>query len=417
MTRARRWGVLSTLLLALLVATVGCGGDDEGDDEAAGTAPAATGETGEEAGSGEPITIGWAFDSSGQMAPFDGPALAAAQIRVDEVNEEGGVDGRPLEIETCDTQNNDPAKAKACATSLLDGGAEIVFVTCDVDFATPVVQEAIGQEKLAIAPCIGTDQMGPKRFGEQGRLAFSFGNVAQDEGSAMAEFANEQGWKTAALATNTLLVYFKNVVEAFEKRFTELGGEIVARETYATGANNVSAAVSRLNAATADVVVTSTAFEELPALVSGLRSLGNETPILNSWAGDGTYWVTENPPVTNYFAVTYASVFGDDPNEDVKEMIAALTEAGSQPGTGGFLAGAAAIDGVVEAIQRADGSTEGAALADELEQFDGVETISGNVSFSPELHTVFGREYRVIEIQDNEGRYVSGITAKVVPEL
>ena len=25
-----------------------------------------------------PITIGWAFDSKGAMAPFDGPALAAA---------------------------------------------------------------------------------------------------------------------------------------------------------------------------------------------------------------------------------------------------------------------------------------------------------------------------------------------------
>ena len=42
---------------------------------------------------------------------------------------------------------------------------------------------------LAIAPCIGTDQMGPKRFGPKGKLAFSFGNVAQDEGSAMAQYA------------------------------------------------------------------------------------------------------------------------------------------------------------------------------------------------------------------------------------
>jgi branched-chain amino acid transport system substrate-binding protein len=415
MRRARAWSVLAALLLALAVLAAGCGGDDDEEEGAAeGTRPAATGD---EAASEGPITIGWAFDSSGQMAPFDGPALAAARIRVEQLNAAGGIGGRDLQIETCDTENNDPAKAKACATTLLDGGADIVFVTCDVDFATPVVQEAIGEGKLAIAPCIGTDQMGPKRFGEQGKLAFSFGNVAQDEGSAMAEFASKQGWKTAALATNTLLVYFKNVVQAFEQRFTELGGEIVSRESYATGANNVGAAVSRLNGADADVIVTSTAFGELPALVSGLRSLGNETPILNSWAGDGTYWVPKNPPVTDYYAVTYASVFGDDPNEDVKAMIQALTDAGSQPGTGGFLAGAAAIDGVAEAIERADGSTEGDALAAEIEQFDGVETISGNVSFSPELHTVFGREYRVIQIENNQGKFVEGITAKVVPEI
>ncbi len=407
MRRVRTWGVLAALILALAGLAAGCGGDD---DEAAATQPTGTGET--TAASGEPITIGWAHDSSGQMAPFDGPALAAARIRVDQLNEEGGVAGRQLEIETCNTQNNDPAKAKACATSLLDGGADIIFVTCDVDFATPVVQEAIGQGKLAIAPCIGTDQMGPKRFGEKGKLAFSFGNVAQDEGSAMAEFANSQGWKTAAIATNTLLVYFKNVTAAFEKRFTELGGRVVAREGYATGANNVGAAVSRLNGANADVVVTSTAFGELPALVSGLRSLGNDTPILNSWAGDGTYWATKNPQVTNYYAVTYASVFGDDPNADVKAMIDELTAAGSPPGTGGFLAGAGAIDGVAEAIERADGSTEGEDLAAEIEQFDAVETISGDVSFSPELHTVFGREYRVIEIQDGKPAFVGMIKAE-----
>jgi branched-chain amino acid transport system substrate-binding protein len=299
---------------------------------------------------------------------------------------------------------------------LLEGDADIIFVTCDVDFATPVVQETISQGTLAIAPCIGTDQMGPKRFGEQGRLAFSFGNVAQDEGSAMAEFAWEQGWRTAALATNTVIVYFQNVVEAFEARFTELGGEIVARETYATGSDNVDAAVSRLNAAKADVIVTSTAFGELPALVSGVRALGNETPILNSWAGDGTYWVTDNPQVTNYYAVTYASVFGDDPSDEVRELIDALTEAGSQPGTGGFLAGAGAIDGIVEAIRRA-GSTEGEALASELEQFDDVETVSGNVNFSPELHSVFGREYRVIQVEKNQGKYFGAVTAKEVPEI
>ncbi|HSL64268.1 MAG TPA: ABC transporter substrate-binding protein [Gaiellaceae bacterium] len=416
--RARTgWAGLVTLLAALALVVAGCGGDDEDDEAEGGGAATTAAETGGGAAESGPITIGWAYDSSGQMAPFDGPALAAAQIRVEDLNAEGGVDGRELAIETCDTQNNDPAKAKACATSLLDGGADIVFVTCDVDFATPVVQEAIGQGVLAVAPCIGTDQMGPKRFGEAGELAFSYGNVAQDEGSAMAEFAWDQGWKSAAIATNTLLVYFKNVTEAFEKRFTELGGTIAARESYATGANNVGAAVSRLNSADADVVVTSTAFGELPALVSGLRSAGNDTPILNSWAGDGTYWNTKNPPVTNYYAVTYASVFGDDPSEDVKDLIQKLTDAGSPPGTGGFLGGAAAIDGVVAAIEQAGGSTDGAELAAAMEQFDGQDTISGEVSFSDELHTVFGREYRVIKIDNNEGSFVEGVTAEVVPEL
>ena len=386
-------GLVALLAIAVAAVGAGLGGSTT-------TAPA-------------PIVIGWAFDSKGNMAPFDGPALAAARVRVGQLNAKGGVGGRPLRIITCDTNNNNPARAKSCAASLLGRGAKIMFVTCDVDYATPVVQEAINRGVLAIAPCIGTDQMGPKRFGAQrGKLAFSFGNVAQDEGSAMAEYAYRRGWRRASLATNTALVYFKNVVAAFDKRFRQLGGSIVARESYATGANNVQNAVSRLNSRSADVIVTSTAFGELPALVSGLRSLRNETPILNSWAGDGTYWLPKSPPVTNYYAVTYASVFGDDPNRAVRALARQL-----RAFTGGFLAGSAAIDGLATAIRRANGSTSGAALAGRLERFRKVPTLSGLVSFSPTYHTVFGRQYRVIRIHNNRGRYVGAVTAKVVPRL
>jgi branched-chain amino acid transport system substrate-binding protein len=351
------------------------------------------------------------------MAPFDNPALAAAKIRVKQLNARGGAAGHKFVIKTCDTQNNNAARAKSCALSLLGKGASILFTTCDVDFATPVAQEAIKRGKLAVSTCIGTDQMGPKRFGKAGRLAFSFGNVAQDEGSAMAEYAYKRGWKTAGLATNTRLVYFKNVVQAFDKRFRQLGGKIVDRESYATGQNNVNAAVTRLNSHKAAVYVTSTAFGELPAFVSGMRSLRNKTPILNSWAGDGTYWVTKNPKVTNYYLVTYASVFGDDPSRDVRKMIAALKKAGATPFTGGFLGGADTIDGLAIAIKRAHGSLKGSVLAAQLEKFKSVSVLGGKIGFSKKLHTVFGRRYRVIKIQNNNAKLVGTVTAKVVPKL
>jgi branched-chain amino acid transport system substrate-binding protein len=343
-----------------------------------GTASAATSGT---------IVIGWAFDSKGNMAPFDGPALAAATVRAKQINARGGAQ---IKIITCDTQGNNPAKSKACALSLLGQGAKVIFTTCDVDYATPVVQEAINRGVLAVAPCIGTDQMGPKRFGAKGKLAFSFGNAGQDEGSAMAEWAYKKGWHSAGTGTNAALVYFKNVVQAFESRFKQLGGKIVAHETYATGANNVQAAVSRLAGKQADVYVTATAFGELPAFVTGMRALG----------------------ISNYYAVTYASAFGDDPNPAVNKLAKAV-----KAGTGGFVTGAAALDGVVTAYARAGGSTNGAALAAQLEKFKKVPTLSGLVSFSPTLHSVFGRQYRVIRIEGNKERVIGSVTAKVVPKI
>jgi branched-chain amino acid transport system substrate-binding protein len=389
MTRNTKRGGAIVALLALVVVAV----------------MAATGSAASQAG--KPIVIGYPTDLKGNMAPFDGPALAAAQLQIKKINARGGVNGRPLSLITCDTQNSNPAKSKACAASLIGKGAVIGMVTCDVEFAAPAVQTFINKGMLAVAPCIGTDQMGTKRFGPKGKLAFSYGNVAQDEGAAMAEWAYKtKHWKTADLATNNLLVYFKTVVQAFKNRFEKLGGKIVGQESFTTGQNDVGNAVSRLNGEKADVIVTATSFGELPGLVSGLRSLGNETPILNSWAGDGTYWVTKSPKVTNYYAVTYASIAGDDPNPAVNAMAKQV-----KAGTGGFITGAAAIDGIVTAIKRAGGTTNGAALAAKMEKFTKVPTISGLVSFSPKYHSVFGRQYRVIEINNNTLKRVGTITA------
>jgi len=63
-----------------------------------------------------PIIIGWAHDSTGPMAPFDGPALAAAQLEVAKINKKG-VMGRKLEIKTCDTQGDKGRPRRLVQTS------------------------------------------------------------------------------------------------------------------------------------------------------------------------------------------------------------------------------------------------------------------------------------------------------------
>jgi ABC-type branched-subunit amino acid transport system substrate-binding protein len=367
----------------------------------------------------KPIIIGWAFDNKGPMQPFDTPALAAAQLEVAKVNKKG-VDGRKIVIQTCKTQGDDKTTSKICADKLIGEGANVIFTTCDVDLASPVVQESLKRHLLTIAPCIGTDQMGPKRFGKAGKLAFSFGNVAQDEGSAMAQVAWDHGWKTADLAKDTTIVYFKAVVSAFKARFLQLGGKVNFETTYqdpalAPGSNNYNNAASAIEQHPAKVIVTVTSgsYGAQVPFITDLRTAGVKTPILNSWAGDGVYWLPQNPKVTNYWFVTYANAFGHDPNKAVNKLRNALPAA--DRGTGGFVTGPAAIDGLVTAIKRAGGSLVGSKLAAVMQKFHKVPTISGNVSFSAKLHSVFGREYRVIEINNNIPIEKGTVTAKVVP--
>jgi branched-chain amino acid transport system substrate-binding protein len=401
------WARLA-LVAVLAMAPLGvaaCGDDDEEGSSGDGQSSEASAETG-------PITIGAAVDQTKLMKFFDGPALAAAQVRADEINAAGGVEGRKIEFAVQNTRL-DPERTKAAAADLINDGADVLWVTCDVDWATPAVQEGIAAGLLTVAPCIGTDQMSPKRFGDQGKLAFSFGNVAQDEGAALAQLADKKGWKTATIVTDKSIVYTQNACQAFKQRFEELGGTVAAEESFTEGDGTVGNVVRNVNNADADTIaICATTQQDLPAFVSGVRGGGNTTPIMGPWSIDGAFWLPKSKSVADdIHLVTYASVYGDDPNPDVRTLIEQLEQAGNPPATGGFVTGAAAIDGIVAAIKENGGATDGEALAKTMEGFTDLETISGSVSFNDQFHSAFGREYRVIEIQDGKPKFVDTIEA------
>jgi branched-chain amino acid transport system substrate-binding protein len=360
----------------------------------------------------KPIVIGAVVDLTKNMAPFDAPALTAAQIEIQKINAAGGVLGRPLQIKVFNDQL-DPQRTKQGAVQFLSQGADVIWVTCDVDYASPAVKAALDKKKLAIAPCIGTDEMSPLRFGAEGKLAFSFGNAAQDEGAAMAEYAVKRGWKQAVVVTDNLLRYFKDVCKAFTVRYRSLGGKVLSQESFTQGDKTIGNVATRVNnERSAKVIAFCTSFAgDQPAFVSSLRSLGNKTPIFNSWAGDGAYWWPKSPKVTNYYFVTYASAFGDDPSKQVRAFEKLMAKAGHPAQTGGFITGATAIQTLAYAIKKAH-STNGAKLAAILVKLHKFPTISGKISFSPSLHSVFGRSYRVIVVNNNKAKVVGQITAK-----
>lgn len=108
MARPRKMttGLLALVAAAMLVVS-SCGDDD--DDTSGGGAA-----------SGEPVKIlQW---TSIDNPNFDAPdARAGAQARVQAINEAGGIDGRPLELEFCNTMF-DPNREAACARQAVEGG-------------------------------------------------------------------------------------------------------------------------------------------------------------------------------------------------------------------------------------------------------------------------------------------------------
>ncbi len=408
MRKLRGWVTALALVAAASVIAAGCGSSSSSTSTASSASSGGSSATSSSSSSsnGKPILIGAAIDFTALMAPTDDPALYGAEIEAAKINAAGGVDGRQIKFDIANTQLK-PDQTRSDALNLVSKGANVLWVTCDVDFSTPSITVGLSAKLLTIAPCIGTDQMGPKRFGSAGELAFSYGNVAQDEGAADAQIAIKQGWKTADVVADKQIVYNVDVCEAFANKFKALGGKVISSQTWTQGDHTIANIANRVNSDHADVIqVCTTAAPDISTLLSDVRSAGNNTPFLAPWSLDGTYWMPKNPKIsTNFWTDSYTSIYGDDPSPAVRAMIAKLTAEGHAPTTGGFVTGAAAIDGIVAAVKAAGGSTDGAKLASIMQNFHNLGTISGLVSFSPSLHTVSGRAYRVLEVVNGKGHF------------
>ena len=402
------------LLLAVIALVAAACGSSDSDTTATPTTggPAATTTT-VTAGSPadtSPIIIGAAVDLTQDMAAFNSPAMAAAKIMVDRINSDGGVlGGRQLELRTLDA-TVEPDLVKSAAVELISEGAEILLVTCDFDFAAPAIQEALAANILAVAPCIGTDRMGPVGLGEAGKTAFSFGNQAQDEGAVLAEFARDQGWENAVVVKDNLLVYFQDVVDAFDLRFTENGGTVVATEQFTSFDGTIGSVVTAVANLDKDVIAISTAFDDLPAFVFQLRSLGDETPIVCSWACDGTFWYQEDVPLNNFYYNTPVSLFGDDPDPEVNAFIQEMADQGVPPLTAALLGGAQSIQALAQGIE-ATGGTDALALANYLEGLGTTSLIFGDITLNADNHTVFGRPHRIMGVTDSTPSFMELRTA------
>jgi branched-chain amino acid transport system substrate-binding protein len=133
---SNRWSraVAATAVLALLAGA--CGDDDDDDGGATDTTEAE--------GGGEPIVIGALTSLNGPFTPWGLQVRDGMQLAVDEINEDGGVDGRQLELMVADDQS-DPDEAVSGLERLIEDGAVAVggTISSDVGLATARVAEEL----------------------------------------------------------------------------------------------------------------------------------------------------------------------------------------------------------------------------------------------------------------------------------
>ncbi|MFA5206375.1 MAG: ABC transporter substrate-binding protein [Lentisphaeria bacterium] len=108
------------------------------------------------AGTPEPVRIGGLFDLSGKAQNIGEPTRDVAQLVVDQINRQGGIQGRPLELVIADTQS-EPAQAVVALKRLLEKDQVVAVIGPTTTGAAMACLKTVAAAKVPMVACVGGD--------------------------------------------------------------------------------------------------------------------------------------------------------------------------------------------------------------------------------------------------------------------
>lgn len=332
------------------------------------------GEGGEDAGT---LKIGVATAQTGALAPYDQPALKGFRLGVDEINQDGGIDGQyKVDLDIKDTQS-DPAQTSVAAQELIDSGSQILITPCDADPSIAAGQVTQDAQIPAISFCASTPTL-PEAVGD-----YMFSNFPGDNAQATvsAKYAREQeGYETVFILNSPDTAYTQKLPEYFAEVFEREGGEVVGKATYSLGQQNFGAVATRIKQLdpAPDVIMTSAYEPDFPAFIKQLRSAGVDVPIIESDGIDSPTTFELGDVVEGVVFTTAGFPKPGSPLAEFNEKYE--KEYGEEAGTI-FTAVGYDLATVIEAAVTEAGSTDPTAIRDALASLSGVEGVTGTISY------------------------------------
>lgn len=225
------------------------------------------------------ILIGHYGSLTGPEATFGQSTSNGVKMAIAEINAAGGVNGQMLKLVEYDTKG-DPREAGAVVTRLVTSdkvAAVIGEVASSVSLAGAPICQANG------VPMITPSSTNPK-VTLVGDMIFRVCFIDPFQGQVCAKFANEKGWKRAALLIDQASAYSVGLAEEFDKNFAKLGGEITTSQKYNKGDQDFNARLTAIRATNPDVIFVPGYYTDVANIAIQARKLGITAPLLG---GDG----------------------------------------------------------------------------------------------------------------------------------
>jgi branched-chain amino acid transport system substrate-binding protein len=275
-------------------------------------------------------TLGSIQDLSGPIAGFGKQARLGMLLRVDEINEQGGINGRKLKIIVEDSAY-DPKKAVLAAQKLVNQD-KIFIMLGHIGTAQNLAAMPVQFEKNVINffPITAAREM----YEPFHKLKYSFAATYFDQmRNAVPKVAKEKGAKKVCTMYQDD-EFGLEVLRGAEAGLKAAGMEFVEKTSYKRGATDFSSQVSKMQASGCDMIVLGTIIRETIGAIGTARKLGYNPIFLGSSAAytdlihklggpamNGLYATStvQNPytddasPAISFWAKKYKTKFNEDP--------------------------------------------------------------------------------------------------------
>ncbi|MCK0176293.1 MULTISPECIES: ABC transporter substrate-binding protein [Mycobacteriaceae] len=190
-------------------------------------------------GGGDTIKFGWLNGITGDYSSYYEPSQAAVTIAIDEINQDGGVLGKKVELVTADNLSTVEGAVQGFSR-LVDVENVVAVGGVESTGGLAILDSANELEIPVFCPGCGT----PELDTGAGDYMFRITGSDSDGGTIAAQFARDQGVKrVAVMAQNT--EGMSEPADIFTKVFEGSGGEVVANVRFNPGRSSYQAELAQ----------------------------------------------------------------------------------------------------------------------------------------------------------------------------
>ena len=260
------------------------------------------------------------------LAPLSGPVPTfgvstrdGALLAIEEWNVKGGVLGVKITPIVEDSQcTPDPALNAAKKVIEQDKVHYIIGEVCS-KASIPVSEYANSKKVIQISPTSTNTAVTVDSTGKTKDFIFRACFIDPFQGLVGANFAIQMGAKKAFIMLDQANDYVKGLAEAFEKSFTEKGGEVVGKESYTAEDKDFSAILAKVKQTKPDVVYLPDYYNIVNLATKQAKEKGINVPFMG---GDG--WDSSDLDLKAAAGGFYTNHYSpDDPRPEVVNFLAA----------------------------------------------------------------------------------------------